>query len=407
MKQAVLNGSRVIPAEQTWSAIKPILKDFGITRVGEITGLDRVGIPVWIAVRPNARTLSVSQGKGLDDTAAKVSAAMEALEIAHAEQPQLPLRYATAGEIAISGDGDLVDLNALPRMRSSLFGTKRRVPWTTATIWNSGGAVWVPYEIVHADATVPRMEGAGSFMHSTNGLASGNTAEEAILHGLCELIERDALAVWQHAGSSAQAASRLDLESIEGSICGDIVGRFRSADLVPTVWDATSDVGIATFLVALYDDTSDPVTRPLPTCRGAGCHPDRTIALCRALTEAAQSRLTAIAGSRDDLGRPHYRDMQSAQALASSRDAAYGHAGRRPITAVPTLVTESVAADLNRVVAQLDQAGLTQILVVDLSRRGLPVSVARVIVPGLEGPTHSPSYLPGKRALANAAAGPA
>ena len=126
MKQAVLNGSRVIPAEQTWRAIKPILKGFGITRVGEITGLDRVGIPVWIAVRPNARTLSVSQGKGLDDTAAKVSAAMEALEIAHAEQPQLPLRYATASEIATSGDGDVVDLNALPRMRSSLFGTKRK-----------------------------------------------------------------------------------------------------------------------------------------------------------------------------------------------------------------------------------------------------------------------------------------
>jgi len=204
---------------------------------------------------------------------------------------------------------------------------------------------------------------------------------------------------------SAQAASRLDLESIEGSICGDIVGRFRSVDLLPTVWDVTSDVGIGTFLVALYDDTSDPVTRPLPTSRGAGCHPDRTIALCRALTEAAQSRLTAIAGSRDDLGRPLYRDIQSAQALALARDAAYGQAGRRSFTAVPNMVTESVTADLNRVVAQLDQAGLTQILAVDLSRRGLPVSVVRVIVPGLEGPTHSPSYLPGKRVVANAVAG--
>jgi len=65
MKNGLFNGSRVIPVEQTWSNISPILKDFGITRVGEITGLDRIGLPVWIAVRPNARSLSVS-GEGLD-----------------------------------------------------------------------------------------------------------------------------------------------------------------------------------------------------------------------------------------------------------------------------------------------------------------------------------------------------
>jgi ribosomal protein S12 methylthiotransferase accessory factor len=76
MGQTLFNGSRVRPPEQTWNAIKPRLREFGITRVGEVTGLDRIGLPVWIAIRPNARTLSVSQGKGLDDTAARVSAAM-------------------------------------------------------------------------------------------------------------------------------------------------------------------------------------------------------------------------------------------------------------------------------------------------------------------------------------------
>jgi YcaO-like protein with predicted kinase domain len=400
MKQALFNGSRVIPTEHTWSAIKPILKDFGITRVGEITGLDRVGLPVWIAIRPNARTLSASQGKGLDDSAAKVSAAMEALEVAHAEQPQLPLTYDTASGIA--GAGDVVDLRTLPRIRNSLFGTKREMPWTKANIWRTGRSVWVPYEIVHADATVPRMKGAGSFLHSTNGLASGNNTEEAVLHGLCELIERDALAIWEHAGPAAQAASRLDLKSIEASIAGDIVKRFRSVDILPIVWDATSDIGIATFRVALYDDTADPVTRPLPTSLGAGCHPDRTVALCRALTEAAQSRLTAISGSRDDLGRTRYRDSQSAQALASFRSSAYGDPGHKQFSFIANGATESVASDLNWVVGQLKQAGLMQILVVDLSRPGLPISVVRVIVPGLEGPTDSPSYLPGKRVLAHA-----
>ena len=394
-KQRLLNGSRVVSPEQTWSRIKPILPEFGITRVGDITGLDRIGIPVWIAVRPNARTLSVSQGKGLDDIAAKVSAAMEALEIAHAEEPGVPVEYATVSEIAATGD--VVDVSALPRMRASLFGTKAAIAWTAAADWKTGASIWVPYEIVHADATVPRMSGAGSFLHSTNGLSSGNVFEEAMLHGLCEVIERDALAIWEHAAPETQAASRLDLNSIDHPVALRILQQLLSADILPIVWDATSDIGIATIRAALYDDTSDPVTRPLPASLGAGCHPDRTIALCRAVTEAAQGRLTAIAGSRDDIGRARYRDIQSAGALAAYREAAHGDRGQRQFASVPTHVSDNLAADLDKVVANLEDAGLDRVLFVDLGKPGMPLSVVRVIVPGLEGPTDSPSYMPGAR----------
>lgn len=400
MGQTLFNGSRVRPPEQTWNAIKPRLREFGITRVGEVTGLDRIGLPVWIAIRPNSRTLSVSQGKGLNDTAAKVSAAMEALELAHAEQPELELKYATASEIASTGK--LVDLSALPRARHSVFGTRTMVAWTSAVAWKTGAPVWVPFEIVNADASVQRMNGAGSFLHTTNGLASGNVAKEAILHGLCELIERDALALWGFAGSVKQAASRIDLASIDVSVAVDVIQRLRSAEIEPIVWDVTSDIGVATIRVALYDNTSDPVTRPLPVSLGAGCHFDRTIALCRALTEAAQSRLTAITGSRDDLGRQRYQETQSAHALNVFRTYAHDNAGQKPFTSIPNATTESITEALDLVVARLAQAGLTQILTVDLSRSEMPVCVVRTIVPGLEGPTDSPSYVPGARVLAQA-----
>jgi ribosomal protein S12 methylthiotransferase accessory factor len=171
----------------------------------------------------------------------------------------------------------------------------------------------------------------------------------------------------------------------------------------PIVWDATSDIGVATIRVVLYDNTSDPVTYPLPASLGAGCHPDRTIALCRALTEAAQSRLTAIAGSRDDLGRRRYREAQSAHAIDVFRSYAHDHAGQKQFNCVPNVTTESVIEALDLVVMRLDQAGFSQPLTVDLSRPGMPVSVVRTIVPGLEGPTDSPSYLPGARVLAQSA----
>jgi YcaO-like protein with predicted kinase domain len=400
MEQVLFNGSRVRSPEQTWRAIKPRLREFGITRIGEITGLDRIGLPVWIAIRPNARTLSVSQGKGLNDTAAKVSAAMEALELAHAEKPGVELRHGTASELAALGN--IVDLTALPAARSSAFGANTVIAWTRAVDWKTGEPIWVPFEIVNADASVHRMDGAGSFLHTTNGLASGNVAEEAILHGLCELIERDAVALWHYAGPTAQAASRIAPASIDFPVVADVIRRLRSAEIEPIVWDATSDIGIATIRVALYDNNSDPVTNPLPVSAGAGCHADKTIALCRALTEAAQSRLTAIAGSRDDLGRQRYRETQSAHTLNAFRAQAQGDTGHKAFSSVPHATPGSVTDALNLVVARLERAGLAQVLTVNLSKSGMPVAVVRTIVPGLEGPIDSPSYLPGARVLARA-----
>src|SRR3546814_13206270 len=57
----------------------------GITRAADITGLDRLGIPTWCAVRPGALQTQISNGKGLTHAAAKASALMEAIEHFHAE----------------------------------------------------------------------------------------------------------------------------------------------------------------------------------------------------------------------------------------------------------------------------------------------------------------------------------
>ena len=85
---------RAIPPAQTLQRIQPLLPIFGITRIADLTRLDRVGLPVVQCVRPNARSLSVSQGKGLDLISAKVSALMESIETFHAETIELPLRFA-------------------------------------------------------------------------------------------------------------------------------------------------------------------------------------------------------------------------------------------------------------------------------------------------------------------------
>jgi YcaO-like protein with predicted kinase domain len=77
---------RLIPPAETLARLKPLLPQMGITRLANVTGLDTIGIPVVMSVRPCSRSLSVSQGKGLDLDSAKASAAMESIEGYHAER---------------------------------------------------------------------------------------------------------------------------------------------------------------------------------------------------------------------------------------------------------------------------------------------------------------------------------
>jgi ribosomal protein S12 methylthiotransferase accessory factor len=401
-KQPLLNGSRTILPCETWGRIEPLLRGFGITRVGDITGLDRIGIDVWIAVRPNSRTLSVSQGKGPDPLSARVSAAMEAIETACAERPDLPLEYAAYGQI--SGAGVVVDVAALPHIRNSLFGVNRPVYWAQAADLIGGGSVWVPYEMVHADATLPWMPGSGSFLASTNGLASGNTRSEALLHAICEVVERDALALWEHRQPQVQAGLLLDLASVDEPGVAEILRKFRAAEIAVMAWDVTSDIGLAVVRVIIFDRQADAQSNPAPAAFGAGCHPNRMVALVRALTEAAQSRLTVISGSRDDFGRNRYRTTQSAQALAYYKELSQAPNGARAFPDMPCRIGATVEDDLAHVLRRLSAAGMRQVLAVDLDRPEMPIAVVRVIVPGLEGPTESPSYIPGARvrALAHA-----
>ena len=56
---------RAVPPADTVARVRPHLQRMGITRLADLTGLDRIGVPVFAAVRPNSRSVATSQGKGL------------------------------------------------------------------------------------------------------------------------------------------------------------------------------------------------------------------------------------------------------------------------------------------------------------------------------------------------------
>lgn len=365
----------------------------GVTRLAVLTGLDVIGIPVAAAMRPNSRTVAAHQGKGASLAQAKVSALMEALECFCAETQMLPLRLGSAAEMRMLGA--VADPRLLPRCRGGPDPADERLLWVEGRCLVSGVPVWVPRELVAADFAHPMPPGSGVFQATTNGLASGHDEDEAILHALCEVIERDAMALWHAAAEVPQASLLVDPDSVDGPLAGDMLRRCRAAGVAVAIWDATSDVGVPVF-AALLADPSGHVQPEL----GSACRLDPDAALAAALAEAAQARITTISGARDDL-------PPEAFAPAATQDRAAAAAvwiGRKPARgfAAPPSSHATGEAAVAAVLRRLDAAGMAQAACVRLTRPELDIPVVRVVVPGLEGPWTEPGgeYVSGARARA-------
>lgn len=376
------------PAE-TLARIDPLMAQFGITRVANVTGLDRVGIPVALAIRPNSRAIAVSQGKGRTLDAAKASALMESIEIWHAERPDLSLRQGAATDQST----EPVDIARLPAIARHRRGPQDRHLWAPAEDLMSGRPKLVPFEMIHADYTQPGVPGGGAFPCSTNGLASGNHRLEAVCHGICEVVERDALSVWHALPEAAQQATGVDPATITDAWCLSALAQFRDAGLEARIWDVTSDTEIATFLCLVRDP--DPSSPHLGL--GSGTHPDRAVALSRALTEAAQTRLNYISGAREDLRDSEYETAGLAAKL-DAMDYLFGVPPMQPFQHAPHGIHPTLEADLGWLLGRLADAGIAEVAVTDLTRPEINIPVVRVVIPGLEAPHDDDSYVPGPRA---------
>jgi ribosomal protein S12 methylthiotransferase accessory factor len=387
---------RSLSLEESLERARRASRAAGVTRVANVTGLDRVGLPVIAVFRPNARSLVVSQGKGLDLSSAMVSGIMEAIESHHAEHVELPLRLASSSEL--QRRGTIADVARLPAVLGRVLPPDRAILWAEGFDLESDTPIWVPYELVHTNFSLPLPAGSGYFMMGSNGLASGNHMLEAISHGLCELIERDALALFAASGGVSQTQNRIDPASIDDPDAKRVLSMLEVAELAVGIWNITTDIEIATFLTVVVDREPN-VFRQLYYATGSGTHPVREVALLRALTEAAQCRLTYIAGARDDSDREFFDRMRDPNRVEAMRRAI-----DQPLTAAsdfgraPSRACEALDGDVAWELECLWRVGLHQAIAVDLSRPEFEIPVVRVIVPGLESLSGAPGYVPGRRA---------
>jgi ribosomal protein S12 methylthiotransferase accessory factor len=162
-----------------------------------------------------------------------------------------------------------------------------------------------------------------------------------------------------------------------------VLEKYEHAEVAVAIWEMTSDVGIPSFACRIIERTDNP-WRLLYAAEGTGCHPLREIALLRALTEAAQSRLTMISGSRDDTDRAEYTSVRDPGRLNRQRARMDVKGAMKNFQDGPTWDAETFNEDLNWQLGRLQEVGIDQVVIVDLSKTAISLPVVRVVIPGLE-----------------------
>ena len=384
---------RTVAPGETLEQLRPHFPRIGLTRLADITGLDRIGIPVVLSVRPNAGYLALDAGKGVTLEAARVSAAMECLERHHAETIVLPVLRCSYEEL--SQVYPVIPLAQLPLTKHSLFSPRLREQWVLGWDIMSDQESAVPAGMVPMDRFKYGRADLVPFQTGSNGLASGNHLLEALESGLLEVIERDAVTCHMVAlRHGATSIPRIRLDTIASPLVQGLLQRFEAAGVAPLLFDCRVDTGVPVFMAYIYDR----LVRHIGVCRGYGAHLHPEIAMARALTEAAQSRLVYIAGSRDDMFRRSFLRMKQ-----GDYGAQIDHIEAIPETVdargIPSQATATFEGDVHCLLGKLRDVGLEHTIVFDLSQSDDPFAVLRVIVPGLEGYMFD-YYVPGSRARA-------
>lgn len=378
------------------------LKDvIGVTRIAIITELSELsGFHVSQAARPSGVWSSTyGSGKGTTEAGAIVGAVMEETEKWAQEQFKGDPIWATYLELRERAE--VLDPQLLDLPYDSEYAPHRPIAWHRCFDLLRGERIYVPLASIacssHAGKHNAFFSRRGARVTiSTNGLASGFSLAEALVHATCEYIERHAVRMMElrleNPGTPRGPLPRRIVLEPQPNFVSQLAGRLASAGCQVDLWDVTSEVRVPTVYARLVKDQE--------LACGWACHPNRSVAMQMALLEAAQTVVAAIAGGREDLiiqarslGR-HERTRPlraAAQAFWEDPDLETMHA-----SAAGGFSSNDAHAELDWVRTQLRLAGVSHLIAVDLGTPEIaPARVVRVVIPGLE--TNNP-FFTGQRA---------
>lgn len=403
----------------------------GTTEDFEITTLDRLGLPVWASswypeTSPGQRAFASpggGNGFGATRSAARLSSLGEMSEWVHVSthvRASRPVTGSYADLVAERGEDAVLDPRRLPLDAGGPWTPDLPLRWLPARRWGHDGPgeeVLVPAEAVAVDGDdVPGGPPPHGWLVTpiTNGLGAGDRIERAVAHALLELLQRDGNGLRYRALDDGAV---LDLDALADPVAQEVLATLDDAGVEVLVKLASLDMGVVNvFAVGAERPGVEPPHPLMVTAAGEGTHPDRDVAVRKALLEfaAARTRRAWAHGpldAVDAVAPPGYRARWEAHhpgageprtLEATRRWARLDSADLRALVADPVLTTRSrhplaglpaaphLAADwsalLHDLLERLGREGLTP-LVVRCGSDDVPV--CKVLVPGLEVETLS------------------
>jgi ribosomal protein S12 methylthiotransferase accessory factor len=375
-------SERVVPIEETARRVSSVIGRIPVTRVADLTPMDYLRLPVYSAVTPLALDLTTHLGKGNDDVSARVSALMEAVERVSGEAcPPGSTTYASFDALCRTGGAAPANPFHFDLPADSAYSPELSFNWIEGFDLAGQHPVLLPVDLA---CSPPRER---ILRHAdTNGLASGNTRLEAVVHAVCEVIERDAISqhefrtLFGDSGDRRPPSVAIDLHSVAGP-ARYWIERVREHGLEVILHEITADIEVPTFRAFVIDSA-------FPTPQGAiaahfpgfGTHPNAQLAVLRAVTEAIQSRLAAIQGARDAY---NVLPTSPRNATQMERERELTATDARSLADTRSGIHVDLRDDLRFLLKSLRKAGFEQVIAVDLTRADLGLPVVRVRVPGL------------------------
>jgi ribosomal protein S12 methylthiotransferase accessory factor len=172
---------------------RAVLDTIGVTKVADVTDLDRVGIPNFMTVRPHdvGPGISYYTGKGTTRADAYAGAMMEAIERHAGERYDGPV--IDASHYNLRRQHACVDPLEIHIPMGRSYSEHLLLEWVLGFDLLTRRPTYAPLNCVVSPYTT--FSGMPLFYSITNGLASGNTRVDALCHALCEVVERDASAL--------------------------------------------------------------------------------------------------------------------------------------------------------------------------------------------------------------------
>jgi len=380
-KRYFFDTHRTLTPVETLRRVETLTDKVGISRIEDITGRDKLNIPVYLAHRPGteAGAAPVHTGKGLTGDQARVSVLMEAIERYSAEikeEDRAKFRFESYNE---GNSENKVEPSSLILSALSKVTPDSRIEWCEGYDLMAEEEVLLPANAVYHPYTTTR--GGRLFRSDSNGIASGNNLEEAIFHGMMEVIERDALS---YVEIKKDAGKRIAIEEDDGLIY-ELKERFNSQGIGTYFWYIPTDVGFPTVVLALDSPEKDANL----LVYGAGTHSDPRIAAIRAITEAAQSRLMQIVKGSGITPVDYETVKRMNRHWFETKD---GDKDAVRLSELPYLATDTIDGDIKIALERL-RAIEKRVLVVDLTREEIGIPVVRVVIPGFEVYARNPERL--------------